>query len=74
MDLGAKGAKYPIPITYILIVWHGKVNPVALSLCLFRLHLHQHSETLCAEDDEGKLDSYVKREYDFKEHIPYQRD
>jgi hypothetical protein len=29
---------------------------------------------LWAEDDDGKLDSYVKRECDLKGHIPYQRD
>jgi hypothetical protein len=26
---------------------------------------------LCAKDDNGKLDSYVKQEYDLKGHIPY---
>jgi len=29
---------------------------------------------LGAEDDDRKLDSYVKRECDLKGHIPYQRD
>jgi hypothetical protein len=29
---------------------------------------------LSAEDDDGKLDSHVKRECDVKGHIPYQRD
>jgi hypothetical protein len=29
---------------------------------------------LSAEDDDGKLDSHVKRECDLKGHIPYQRD
>jgi hypothetical protein len=63
--MGAEGAKHPIPIAYILTTWHGMVNPVALSLCLFRLRLsHYLHQPLSAEDDDGKIDSYVKRERD----------
>ena len=56
-------------------MWHGMVDPVALSLRLFRLHLpYPSTGPLSAEDDDGKLNSYVKRECDLKRHISYQRD
>ena len=61
------GAKHPIHITYILSTWHGVVVTVALSLCLYRLHLRlSPRRPLSAEDDDRKLDSHG--------HIPYQRD
>jgi hypothetical protein len=47
-DKAGAWTNHPIPITYILTTWHGMVNPVALSLCFFRLHLplslHQPSQ------------------------------
>jgi hypothetical protein len=47
---------------------------VALSLCLLdSTYTSPYISPLSAEDDDGKLDSYVKREC-FKGHIPYQLD
>ena len=47
-------------ITYILTRWYDMANPAALSLC-----------PLGAQDDDGKLNSYVERECDLKRHIPH---
>jgi hypothetical protein len=75
VDLGNKGAKHLIPITHILTTWHGMVNPVVFSLCLLDCTYPSPSiSPLSAEDDDGKLDSHVKRECDLKGHIPYQCD
>jgi hypothetical protein len=48
------------------------VNSIALSLdCTYH---SPYTNPLSAEDNDGKLDSHVKREWDLKGHIPYQRD
>jgi hypothetical protein len=75
VDLGLpRVPKHPIPITYILTTWHGMVNTVALSFLPFLDSTYPSPSLshLSAEDDDGKLDSHVRRERGH--HIPYQLD
>jgi hypothetical protein len=68
--------KHPIPFTYILIK-HGTARSIpSRFLCAFLdcTYPSSSSSPLSAEDDDGKLDSYLKREWDVKGHIPYQCD
>ena len=72
---GAKGANHPIPITTSSL--HGTVwSTPSRFLCAFLdcTYPSPSISPLSIEDDDGKLDSYVKRECDLKGHIPYQLD
>jgi hypothetical protein len=77
VGLGVKGAEHPIPIAYILITWHGTARTTPSPFFFAFLDCTYASPSISplrAEDDDGKPDSYVKRECNLKGHIPYQRD
>ena len=74
VDLGLP--EPPIPITYSSpnIARHGQPPSRFLCALLDSAYPSPSSSHLSAEDNDGKLDSYVKRECDLKGHIPHQRD